>query len=166
MATLETTKVLVRGLKPEDFDAVVRLDAKNTGRRREAFFKVKLQQNLQETGVKVSLAAEVDGCFVGFLLARVYYGEFGTPEPVAQLDTIDVHPDFAGVGVGRALCEQLTVNLGGLGVGTLRTEVAWDQPELIAFFNRTGFQPAQRLCLDLDLETARRAREEREEDAL
>ena len=166
MATLETTKVLVRGLKPEDFDAVVRLDAKNTGRRREAFFKVKLQQNLQETGVKVSLAAEVDGCFVGFLLARVYYGEFGTPEPVAQLDTIDVHPDFAGTGVGRALCEQLVVNLGGLGVGTLRTEVAWDQPELIAFFNRTGFQPAPRLCLDLDLETARRAREDREEDAL
>ncbi len=166
MTTLETQKIIVRGLRPEDFDAVVRLDAKNSGRRREEFFKVKLQQNLQETGVKVSLAAELDGAFVGFLLARVYYGEFGSAEPVAQLDTIDVHPDFSGVGIGRSLNEQLVINLSGLGVNTLRTEVAWDQPELIAFFNRTGFQPAQRLCLDLDLEQARRDREEREEEAL
>ena len=166
MTTLETQKIVVRGLRPEDFDAVVRLDAKNSGRRREEFFKVKLQQNLQETGVKVSLAAELDGAFVGFLLARVYYGEFGTAEPVALLDTIDVHPDFAGVGIGRALNDQLVVNLQGLGVNTLRTEVGWDQPELIAFFNHTGFEPAPRLCLDLDLDRARRAREEREEEAL
>jgi len=36
-----------------------------------------------ETGIKVSLAGELDDCFCGFLLARVYYGEFGAPEPVA-----------------------------------------------------------------------------------
>ncbi|MBC8451439.1 MAG: GNAT family N-acetyltransferase [Planctomycetes bacterium] len=164
--TLETQKVLVRGLKPEDFDSVVRLDGKNTGRRREEYFKVKLQQNLQETGVKVSLAAEFDGAFVGFLLARVYYGEFGISEPTALLDTIDVHPDFKGHGVGRALLDQLNINLNGLGVHTLRTEVSWDAPDLIAFFNHSGFHPAPRLCLDLDLEEARKTREEREEAAL
>jgi len=144
----------------------VRLDTKNTGRRREEFFKVKLQQNLQETGVKVSLAAELDGAFVGFLLARVYYGEFGISEPVALLDTIDVHPDFKGHGVGRVLLDQLNINLNGLGVHTLRTEVGWDAPDLIAFFNHSGFLPASRLCLDLNLDTARHAREQREEDAL
>lgn len=164
--TLEKNKVLVRGLKPEDFDAVVRLDAKNTGRSRTEFFKLKLQQNLQETGVKVSLAAELDGAFVGFLLARVYYGEFGTTEPVALLDTIDVHPDFKGHGVGRALLDQLNTNLAGLGVGTLRTEVGWDEASLLAFFNHSGFTMAPRLCLDLDLERARQRREEREEDEL
>ena len=164
--TLESHKVLVRGLKPEDFDDVVRLDAKNSGRKRTEFFKVKLQQNLQETGVKVSLAAELDGAFVGFMLARVYYGEFGTSEPVALLDTIDVHPDFAGHGIGRALLDQLNTNLAGLGVNTLRTEVDWDDVDLIAFFNHSGFRPAQRLCLDLDLESARAAREEREEEEL
>jgi len=164
--TLESHKVLVRGLKPEDFDDVVRLDAKNSGRRRTEYFKVKLQQNLQETGVKVSLAAELDGAFVGFMLARVYYGEFGTSEPVALLDTIDVHPDFAGHGIGRALLDQLNMNLTGLGVGTLRTEVDWTDINLIAFFNHSGFQPAQRLCLDLDLESARTAREEREVEEL
>ena len=67
-------------LTPKDLDAVVAVDAKSTGRRREEYFRIKLQQNLAETGIKVSLAAEADGLFRGFLLARVYYGEFGTLE--------------------------------------------------------------------------------------
>jgi len=147
----ETGVVVVRGLKPEDLEAVIAIDAKNTGRRREEFFKVKLKQNLAETGIKVSLAAEIDGCFCGFLLARVYYGEFGAPEPVAVLDTLDVHPDFRRRGVGAALMRQLCVNLNGLRVSRLRTEVDWDTPELFTFFRGQGFRPAERLCLDLAL---------------
>ncbi len=145
---LEHEDVYVRGLKPEDLEAVIRLDAKNTGKRREEFFKVKLQQNLQETGIKISLAAEIDGGFVGFILARVFYGEFGETEPIAVLDTIGVNPDFKGKGVGHALLKQLNMNLSGLGVSTLRTEVSWDSPDLLLFFQKTGFRPAARFCLD------------------
>ena len=84
---LEEQTVVVRRLRPDDLEAVVALDAKNTGRKRDEYFKVKLEQNLAETGIQVSLAAELDGAFVGFLLARVFYGEFGTMEQVAVLDT-------------------------------------------------------------------------------
>jgi ribosomal protein S18 acetylase RimI-like enzyme len=144
-------RIVVRGLKPEDLEAVIVLDAKNVGRRREDYFKFKLQQNLTETGIKVSLAAETDGCFCGFLLARVYYGEFGTLEPVAVLDTLDVNPDFRRQGIGAALLGQLCKNLRALNVSRVRTEVGWDNQELLAFFHRKGFRPAERLCLDLDL---------------
>lgn len=144
-------RIVVRGLKPDDLEAVIGLDARNVGRRREEFFKVKLQQNLAETGIKVSLAAETDGLFVGFLLARVFYGEFGTMEPVAVLDTVDVHPDFQRQGVGTALLRQLRVNLRGLGVDRLQTEIGWDDQRLMAFFHREGFRPAPRYCLDLSL---------------
>jgi ribosomal protein S18 acetylase RimI-like enzyme len=150
------THVVVRNLRPADLEAVIALDAKNVGHRRDDYFRVKLQQNLAETGIKVSLAAEVDGAFAGFLLARVYYGEFGQTEPVAVLDTIDVHPSFRGKGVGNALLGQLRTNLAGLGVACLRTEVGWDELPLIGFFQHEGFRPAARLCLDLDL-AARRA---------
>jgi ribosomal protein S18 acetylase RimI-like enzyme len=142
-------EVVVRGLRPEDLDAVVAIDAKSTGRRREEYFRIKLRQNLAETGIKVSLAAEADGLFRGFLLARVYYGEFGTLEPVAVLDTLGVHPDTRGQGVGHALMEQLLVNLAGLGVRTLRTEVAWEDTSLLGFFHHERFRPAARLCLEL-----------------
>ncbi|HEX6852613.1 MAG TPA: GNAT family N-acetyltransferase [Candidatus Polarisedimenticolaceae bacterium] len=141
----------IRGLRPEDLDAVIALDARNTGRRREEFFRLKLQQNLVESGIKVSLAAELDGAFVGFLLARVFYGEFGRLEPAAVLDTIDVHPDFRNRGVGRALLRQLRVNLRGLNVPRLQTEVAWENPDVLMFFHHEGFRPSPRICLDLDL---------------
>ncbi len=148
--------ILVRNLRPDDLEAVIRVDAKNGGRRREEYFNVKLKQNLAETGVKISLAAEKDGLFVGFLLARLFYGEFGAPEPLAVLDAFGVHPDFRRQGVGSGLLRQLNQNLDGLGVNELRTEVSWDDQDLLAFFHDIGFRPAQRLCLNLDL-TERRA---------
>lgn len=143
--------VRVRGLRPDDFDAVVAIDAKNVGRRREAFFRMKLEENVSATGLRVSLAAELDGLFVGFLLARVYYGEFGRTEPAAVLDTLAVHPDFQGRHVGAALLAQLKRNLVGLRVASLQTEVAWEDQRLMAFFEHEGFRPAARFALDLPL---------------
>jgi ribosomal protein S18 acetylase RimI-like enzyme len=113
-----------------------------------------------ESGIKISLAAELDGLFAGFLLARVYYGEFGTMEPAAVLDTIGVHPDFRHQGIGTALMRQLRTNLRGLGVPRLQTEVHWDNRDVLAFCHHEGFRPAQRFCLDLDLEAPPEDREE------
>ena len=82
-------------------------------------------------------------------------GEFGVTEPVAVLDTVGVHPDFQGQGVGHALLDQLAVNLRGLGVGSLRTEVGWESQGLLRFFHEAGFVPAPRLSLELDLSRPR-----------
>lgn len=141
----------VRRLRPTDLARVVALDALVTGRERRGYFEHKLQTNLLDSSVEVSLGAEVDGSLVGFLLARVWTGEFGATEPVAVLDTLGVHPDFQQRGVGDALTDQLTTNLRGLDVSVLRTEVDWGSFELLRFFHRRGFRPAARVCLDLDL---------------
>jgi len=147
--------VVIRNLTAADLDAVIMLDAKNVGRRREEFFKLKLKQALSDTGITVSLAAEMKGSFVGFLLARVFYGEFGVTERVAVMDVIDVHPAFRGQHVATALLDQLRTNLEGLGIGVLRTEVGWENTELLGFFRREGFVMAQRVCLDMNLAQAR-----------
>jgi ribosomal protein S18 acetylase RimI-like enzyme len=152
--------VVVRNLRPRDLDAVILLDSKITGRKRTEYFKVKLAQALSDTGIQVSLAAEFDGQFAGFLLARVYYGEFGATEKTAVLDTIDVNPNLRGKGIGPALLAQLRQNLLGLGIPLLQTEVAWEDQPLMAFFQRSGFRPAARLCLDLDLRAAQQKEEQ------
>lgn len=165
---LETadSAVTVRRLRPQDLEAVIALDARSIGRRRDEYFKLKLKQALSDTGIEVSLAAEVDGVFAGFVLARVYYGEFGMMEPTAVLDTLGVRPELRGRHVGDALISQLGTNLLGLGIPRLQTEVAWDNIDLIAFFHHEGFHPAERLCLDLDLAAARIRVERRDVDAL
>ena len=153
--TLPRDAILVRNLRPDDRDAIVAIDARIMGRRRDEFFRLKLHQAFSDTGIAVSLAAEFDGAIVGFLLARVYYGEFGLTERAAVMDVIGVHPDFRGRHVGAALIDQLRTNLLGLGIRTLQTEVGWDNLELVTFFHHQGFAMAPRLCLDLDLEKTR-----------
>jgi ribosomal protein S18 acetylase RimI-like enzyme len=145
----------VRNLHARDLDAVIALDARITGRRREEFFRGKLEDALHGKGIRVSLAAEADGAFAGFLLSRVFYGEFGRTEASAVLDTLGVHPAFRGRGVGRGLLAQLRTNLLAVGIARLHTEVSWDDRHLSGFFHREGFRPAPRICLDLDLEAHR-----------
>jgi ribosomal protein S18 acetylase RimI-like enzyme len=156
---LSRDAVYVRHLRRDDLERVIALDARNVGRRRDEYFKVKLEMAMQETGIEVSLAAEVDDIFAGFLIARVFYGEFGLMEPVAVLEVLGVHPDFRHRGAGHALLRQLRTNLLGLGVGKVQTEVSWDDQQMMTFFHHAGFRPAQRLCLDLDCAEQRRLEE-------
>ena len=85
---------------------------------------------------------------VGFIMARVDFGEFGRVEAVAVLDTIGVDPDYRDQGIGRALLSQLLINLMTLRVERLRTEVDWREGELLAYLDRCGFLPAQMLSFD------------------
>jgi GNAT superfamily N-acetyltransferase len=146
--------VVIRSLSATDFDTVVAIDAKGVGRRRDEFYRLKFHQALAETGIQASLAAEIDGAVVGFLLVRVFYGEFGRTEPVAIMDAFGVHPDFRRHGVGAALIGQLRTNLKGLGIRTLQTQVSWDRQDMLAFCHAQGFVPAPRFVLDLDLDHA------------
>ena len=147
--------VFVRNLRTDDLDRLVAIDAAATGRRRERFLALKVTQAFTDSGIAASLVAELDDHVVGFVLARVYYGEFGVVEPAAVLDVLGVHPDYRGRHVASALVDQLRTNLLGLGIPTLQTEVRWSSPELITFFQHEGFTIAPRLCLDLDLQRTR-----------
>jgi ribosomal protein S18 acetylase RimI-like enzyme len=145
----ELDRVEVRALLPADLDWVVRIDSEHGGLSRRGYLEIKLGEAQRDTSVRISLAALVDGSAAGFLMGRVYYGEFGRPVPAAILDTIGVGKAFAGRRVGEALLRQLSRNLAALRIEKIETQVDWDQLALIGFFRRMGFQPAARLCLEL-----------------
>ncbi len=149
---LETDAVLVRTMREEDLEAVVSIDAGATGRRRPRYFDLMIQRAVKQAGLQISLVAELGEQVVGFLIASLYYGEYGVTEPSASIEAIGVHPQYRGRHVGRALMRQLRLNLGALRITTLRTEVAWDDFELLAFFKKEGFAPAGRLCLECTLD--------------
>lgn len=138
----------VRSMAEQDLPGIVRLDRKITGRDRTAYLRRKAGEVLRESAVRVSLVAEVDGGLAGFLMARVDFGEFGRTEPTAILDTIGVDPAHARRHVGRALLEQLLLNVRGLRAERVLTEVEWDHHALVAFLGRTGFVHAQRLAFE------------------
>ena len=145
--TLSRDRVPVRSLKEDDHAAAVRIDRKLTGRDRSAYHAAKLREMLTESGIRVSLVAEEDGFVVGFVMARVDFGEFGKVDKAAILDTIGVHPGFAGSGIGHALLSQLFLNLATLQVETMLTQVSQENIDLQRFLYSCGFHPSQRLML-------------------
>lgn len=144
---LARDRIPVRAMKKADLPALVHIDRRVTGADRSDYLESKLKEALDESGVRVSLVAELDAQPVGFIMARVDFGEFGRIDPVAVLDTIGVDPDYRHYGVGRALLSQLLVNLGSLRVERIRSEVAWNEHELLSFLERCGFGVSQRLCI-------------------
>jgi len=148
---LSHDKVLVRSLAKEDLNQVVRIDAKITGHDRRNFYQRKFQEILYESGVRLSLIAEIDGMVVGFMMARVDFGEFGRTASEAVIDTLGVTKAFRSQSVGHALLAQLLGNLATLQVDTVRSEVEWNNFGLLGFLESCGFEPSQRLALSCDL---------------
>ncbi len=147
--------VVIRTLCAEDAERLVRMDQEISGRARRAWYEQKVERALRDTDVRISLGAELDGLLVGALLGSVHYGEFGLPEPIAVLDTMLVDRRFRGRGIGAAMLDQLLKNLRGLRISRLRTEVNWNELELLRFFGEAGFAPVPRLVLELDVDQER-----------
>lgn len=145
-AILET--LTVRLMQQSDLADVVSIDAAASGRRRPRYFELLLQRALSQPALQVSLVADHEGRVIGFLVASLYYGEYGLVEPSASIDAVGVLRALHGRGVGHALMRQLLLNLGALRIETVRTEVSWDDLDLLAFLRREGFQPSGRICLE------------------
>lgn len=144
----DRTDIVLRNLVAQDLDRLAKIDQKLTGRSRRTWYEGRLKRALAETDINVSLGAVSDGLLVGAVLANVHFGEYGLPEPVAVLDTVLVDPEFRGRGIGQSLLSQLLKNLEGLRIERVRTEVAWDEIDLVGFLGKAGFRPVPRLVLE------------------
>ena len=151
---LQSETIVIRTMNESDLEAVVRIDAERSGRRRPRYFELMLQRALKFAGLQVSLIAVVDGAVAGYLIGSLYYGEYGITEPSASIDAIGVATHRRRQGVGHALLRQFRTNVGAIGATTIRTEVDWDDFDLLPFFHGEGFAPSRRLCLELPCEDA------------
>ncbi|MDH3596253.1 MAG: GNAT family N-acetyltransferase [Rhodospirillales bacterium] len=130
----------LRPLRPEDFEAVVEIDRRLTGRTRRVFFQKRLEAALADGGGFIAVASEdAEGRLIGFSIARVQSGEFGDDRHVAVIDVIAVDPDSRKHGQGTLLLEEITRYARKRGIDELRTQVDWGEGGLIEFFGASGF---------------------------
>ena len=136
----------VRSMQQQDLQEIARIDRAITGRDRADYMQGKLAEAMNDSAIRVSMTARLDGTIVGYLMARADLGDFGRTVPAAVIDTIGVDPEYAHRGVGRALLSQLFANLGALRVERVETITAPRDHTLLGFLFDTGFKSSQRLA--------------------
>lgn len=144
----EQAGIVVRQLTAADLHRLVKMDEAITGRARREWLERRLRLAMEETDIRISLGAEKDGMLVGALMGAVHFGEYGVLEPVAVLDTVLVDPSFARSGVATEMFARFLETLRALRIARVRTEVDWNDIDLISFFGKSGFKPVARLVLE------------------
>ena len=108
MENFDLEKMVIRGIKGSDVSAIVEIEEKNLGIKRDEYWKRELQKN-KEGRFLGSCVAEIEGKVTGFILGDIGSREFGMPENMGWIHTIGVHPDYQHKGVARALFDNYRV---------------------------------------------------------
>lgn len=150
---MSATPVKVRLMFPDDFEAVVGIDAKILGAPRPEYYRVKFAKIVESSdSLPISLVAEQeDGKVVGFVMGELYMGEYGIFEDQATIDTIGVDPNCHHGGIGRQLIDEFVDHVKRIGVRKISTLVSLDDRNLTKFFGANQFSPSQSINLERTL---------------
>jgi ribosomal protein S18 acetylase RimI-like enzyme len=150
MGNFDLSKIVIRGIKESDVDAIVEIEEKNLGIKREGYWKRELQKN-KEGRFLGSCVAEIEGNVIGFILGDIGSREFGMPENMGWIHTIGVHPDYHHKGVARALFDDYRQRFLKLDVDTVYTIVSLSDNMQLPFFEKIGFRQGNRIYLEIDI---------------
>ncbi|MDH3235045.1 MAG: GNAT family N-acetyltransferase [Alphaproteobacteria bacterium] len=142
----------VRALRPNDLDAVIAIDEGNVGRARRGFFVTRLEAVKRDPTMFLAVGVEDAGELAGFVIARVFRGEFGTSEPVASIDAIAVGAAKQGKGLGAALISGLEAEMRERGIADVMSQDLWSGARLMRFLAANGFELAPRWVLERSLD--------------
>ncbi|MCB1758673.1 MAG: GNAT family N-acetyltransferase [Gammaproteobacteria bacterium] len=140
----------IQPMRAADIEQITLLDKELGMDARPDFFNQRLEMMRDYPDRYLCFASRSGDSLCGFLLARILTGEFGSQQPVATLDAIGTQPDNRGRGVGVQLMEKLKQEVEARGCGEIQTQVDWHQPELLAYFARSGFTLGSRHVLKRD----------------
>jgi len=140
---MESTEPVLRVPRPEDLDAIVRIDEAWTGEPRPTYLGSRLGRTQHGAGIDLSRVAERDGEVVGYLFGEVTRGEFGRVFPVAWVDTIGVRKDQVRGGVGSALLQEFMRHARAAGARRVWTLLEPEAGGLADFLQAHGFHVAK-----------------------
>lgn len=144
--------VTIGPVRLADLNAVIRLDARLTGRRKPAYWRALFRTFVApgRSSSRVGLAARDGTRLCGYLLGDVRAFEFGSA-PCGWIFAVGVDPAAAHHGIGSALVAQARRRFGRAGVATVRTMVRRNDVSMLAFFRSNGFVGGSFTQLELEL---------------
>jgi ribosomal protein S18 acetylase RimI-like enzyme len=147
MGPMEPVKLRILTMK--DLDAVTAIDHALLGRQRKGYWETRLER--AETSGVPSLAAEANGKVIGFILGSASGWEYGIPENIGWIDTLDVAKGYQNRGIARLLFKEMAAMFKKVGVETIYVFVNWRDWGLLRFFDKMGFKRGDMVNLELKL---------------
>ncbi len=145
--TLE--KITLRPLSIKDLDEVAQIDFSILGKQRREYWENKLKR-IEESGVP-SMAAEIDGKVIGFILGKASDREYGIPENVGWIDTIGVDKVWQGKGISQLLFKEMRYVFKKVGIDTIYVFVDRKTRDLVNFFDKMGFARGDMFNMELKI---------------
>lgn len=141
----------VRGLRSDDLDDVVRIDALHTGEGKTDYWERVFRDFLRpDQRDRVGLAAETEGRVIGYLVGEVRAFEFGS-EACGWIFAVGVNPHDARKGVASALLGEACARFRQAGVGRVRTMVRRNDVGVLSFFRANQFHGGSFVQLERDI---------------
>ena len=139
----------LRVLTMNDLEAVTEIDYVLLGKKRGEYW----ERRLESTGTSCvpSLAAEIGGKVIGFILGGVSGWEYGIPENIGWVDSLGVNKEFQKKGIATLLFKKMASLFKEVGVDTIYVFVNWKNRGLLQFFSKMGFKPGDMINLELKI---------------
>lgn len=137
--------IKVRLMEISDLDAVAKIDEKLVNISRFDYYEEKFGL-LFKSGefVPTSFVAEDEnGKIVGFIMGKLYIGEYGLSREGAAVDSVGVDPEFQHQGIGRKLMDEFVFHLRQLDVKKINTLVDKHNDQMMHYFNSEHFSPSK-----------------------
>ncbi len=141
--------VKLRVLTLKDLDSVTDIDEALLGTRRRTYWETRLEK--AETSGVPSLAAEVNGNVIGFILGSASGWEYGVPESVGWIDTVGVRKEYQQKGIARLLFQEMSSMFKKVGIDTIYVFVNWRDWDLLQFFDSMGFKRGDMINLEMTI---------------
>lgn len=152
-SAMNESAVKIRLMKPDDFEAIVRIDERILKVSRRDAYKLKFERLVESADyVPTSLVAEnKDGKVVGFVMGVLYIGTSGETQEKATMDVFGIDPDYQHKGIGKRLINEFVDHIKSLGIHRINMLVHWDDAQLVPFLSKNMFKPTTTINLVREL---------------
>ncbi len=143
-------EILIRKLRKEDADAIIRIEEAITQVQDGLDLKQIVEEQVHRKG-DASYVAVLEDRIVGYMISYITTGNFGVNK-CAWISVMGVDPNYMDRGIGKDLGERIFENYKEQGVKEIFTTVNWDHTDLLSFFKTLGFDRSNFIHLRKALE--------------
>ena len=142
----------IRDARRGDLEAVIALDAHETGVEKRDYFRSLFRRYGDAAGNERRFLVAVDGeTVVGFIVGEVRDWEFGSP-PCGWVFAINVQPGARQSGTGTRLLQAMCAIFRKAGTHTVRTMLSRENTLILSFFRSQGMTTGPFIPLEMSLD--------------